>query len=673
MENFFVPCLGEATTYDRIAGYFSASVFASASHGFSAFVNRPNAKYRLIVGAKLVEDERDIIFSEDFELLLQDHFLKSIIETGRGPISQFQRHRLQNLSYMLKHEILEMKVAVRMDADGRIMSHREAEFHEKGGVFTDSKGNKVFFEGSVNESNRGWQKNQEKISVFTSWWSDDNRDRIATQESDFDEYWGTEGKNHDLGVVIYGLPSSSAEKIIEMFPPMKPRPESDVDADDPSNEEPTVDDRWIHQKQAVNWFISEKINGVGIFEMATGSGKTRTSIGCMRSMLALDRVSHVIVTVPNSLLKQWKEELRTHIPRHDLKRLYEYSSAKRQHLDFKRSPKGSFMVVTHSMLPRLLESLSTWRQDFLNSTMLVVDELHNVGADRFRNESTDEIIDLDNRESDFLRFGYRLGLSATPWSDHDEEHVRNSFLVSSFTRFPSSIEDLFSDEEWQVSLRENDYVFYFGLEDGIRKGILAEFDYMPIEYQPSEEEIEQFNEHVRKSFAKDEHGKTNPLGAIRAAAVFKGSRDKITKFKLWLSQRDFNMTRCLMFVEDTAFGEELMESLNKTGYTNFSKFFQSDADENLRQFAIGNLDFLVSCHRISEGIDIQTVSQVVLFSSASARLETIQRIGRALRKGSGPKRALVIDFVYDNPNSTSNPDMKRKKWLETLAKERNPT
>ena len=143
--------------------------------------------------------------------------------------------------------------------------------------------------------------------------------------------------------------------------------------------------------------------------------------------------------------------------------------------------------------------------------MLVVDELHNVGADRFRTDSIDEIIDLDNRESDFLRFGYRLGLSATPWSDHDEEHVRNSFLVSSFTRFSDSVGELFSDEEWQISLRDNGYVFYFGLEDGIRKGPLLSSIHIMIDYQPSEEEIEQFNEHVRKSFAKDEHGKTNPL------------------------------------------------------------------------------------------------------------------------------------------------------------------
>ena len=72
------------------------------------------------------------------------------------------------------------------------------------------------------------------------------------------------------------------------------------------------------------------------------------------------------------------------------------------------------------------------------------------------------------------------------------------------------------------------------------------------------------------------------------------------------------LTRSLVFVEDTAFGEELMEKLNKAGYTNFSKFFQGDEDWNLNQFATGNLDYLVSCHRISEGIDIQTVKQVVL-------------------------------------------------------------
>lgn len=673
MNDFFVPCLQNAIQYDRIAGYFSASLFSAAAHGFSKFVNQPGAKYRLVVGAKLLEDEKEIIFSEDLEKLVQGQFLADLIELEKGPISPFKRHRLQNLSYLLREKILELKVAVRIDEHGKILSHKEAEFHEKGGVFTDASGNKVFFDGSVNESNRGWQKNQEKISVFTSWWGDDNNARIEEQDSDFEDYWRTDGKNDHLEVAIYDLPSESAEKIIEMFPPLKPREGDDGLIDDDDEETDVQDNRWSHQSDAIDWFTSEEIDGVGIFEMATGSGKTRTAIGCMRAMLAMEKIDRVIITVPNSLLKQWKGELREHIPRHDLKALFEYSSKKREHLDFKRARNGSFLIVTHSMLPRLLGSATNWDSNLLDRTLLVVDEMHNVGSDRFRADEDEETVNLDDRESDFLRFGYRLGLSATPWSDHDYENVRNSFLVNSFTRYSDSLSTLFANDDWITELREKKYVFYFGLEDGIKKGILAEFDYIPLEYTPSEEEIEKFNKFVRSAFSTDEKGKTNALGAIRAASVFKGSRRKIPVFMKWLAKENIALTRSLVFVEDTAFGEELMEKLNKAGYTNFSKFFQGDEDWNLNQFATGNLDYLVSCHRISEGIDIQTVKQVVLFSSATARLETIQRIGRALRRGKNRKRATIIDFIYDNPNSTTNPDVKRKEWLSSLAKERNPT
>ena len=150
---------------------------------------------------------------------------------------------------------------------------------------TDASGNKVFFDGSVNESNRGWQKNQEKISVFTSWWGEDNNARIKEQDSDFEDYWTTDGKNDHLEVAIYDLPSESAEKIIEMFPPLKPREGDDGLIDDDDEETDVHDNRWSHQSDAIDWFTSEEIDGVGIFEMATGSGKTRTAIGCMRVML----------------------------------------------------------------------------------------------------------------------------------------------------------------------------------------------------------------------------------------------------------------------------------------------------------------------------------------------------------------------------------------------------
>ena len=82
----------------------------------------------------------------------------------------------------------------------------------------------------------------------------------------------------------------------------------------------------------------------------------------------------------------------------------------------------------------------------------------------------------------------------------------------------------------------------------------------------------------------------------------------------------------------------------------------------------------MTCHRISQGIDIRSLNTVVLFASARARLETIQRIGRCLRiDPSRPdKRALVIDFVRPaSPTDTvPNADQERCQWLTALAQVR---
>ena len=61
LHDFYVPVLGLAVRYDRVAGYFRSSSLAAASQGFSAFVGR-RGTMRLIVGADLdAEDVRAIL------------------------------------------------------------------------------------------------------------------------------------------------------------------------------------------------------------------------------------------------------------------------------------------------------------------------------------------------------------------------------------------------------------------------------------------------------------------------------------------------------------------------------------------------------------------------------------------------------------------------------------
>ena len=160
------------------------------------------------------------------------------------------------------------------------------------------------------------------------------------------------------------------------------------------------------------------------------------------------------------------------------------------------------------------------------------------------------------------------------------------------------------------------------------------------------------------------------MGMILAAQVFKSSREKLPPFNNWLGEKG-NLERCILFVSDKEFGRDLTAQLGKKhSIFEFREFFQGEDMHTLKNFANGRLDLLIACHRISEGVDIKTVDTVVLFSSNASKLETIQRIGRALRTSpdNPKKRALIVDFIFSDGNESA--DVLRKKWLTKLSKSR---
>ena len=90
------------------------------------------------------------------------------------------------------------------------------------------------------------------------------------------------------------------------------------------------------------------------------------------------------------------------------------------------------------------------------------------------------------------------------------------------------------------------------------------------------------------------------------------------------------LDRTIIFVGDKMFGRDLNKLLAEDfGITDFREFFEGEHKGTLDRFAKGELDLLIACKRISEGLDIKTVETIILFSSDSVR-ETIE-IGRALR------------------------------------------
>ena len=746
LTEFYIPMLQNSKTYDRVAGYFSSAVLSRASAGFAKFCKTANPreddgipKFRLIVGARLnPKDEAAILHIQDRDSIneIEDGILNSIQEMEEIDEYDFDRNRICGLAWMIQNGLLEIKVGVRFDKEtGRIMSHNEAEFHPKFGIASDGI-NMMSFDGSVNETQRGWLKNYEKITVFRSWKGE--IDRVMDNVEEFEILWNSDGKNLDEEVAIFSFPEAAKKKLLERFPPSSPESIDEVDwakkqrahlqkigqmetrwkvkwtendetptTDDDSTpidvdpeeiegegeeQEPSIWDE--HQDAAVDWFTDpDQANGVGIFEMATGSGKTRTAMRCIRRLMRTDQIDRVVISVPNSLMRQWKEELvdflKLSYKGGCIQHLKEMTADKKEHLEWKGLRRNAFLLVSHSMLAKFLAGARNWE---LTRTMIVIDEMHNAGANRFLKLADDaekgqigidssvnekqiieeEIAVLESTADVYESFDYRLGLSATPWSAYDDENRRNGFLVRNFTQWKDCSDEFFASD-WQQKLRNEKKVFFFGLRQGIEKGILSEFDYHPIDFEPTDEEKSEYEELVRRGFgATNEQGEPSAIGAIRASAVFKGSREKIPAFLEWLETNP-NLDRTVMFVEDSYFGADLMKALTEINYSNFTTFFQGDEDWNLDSFADFETNFVIACHRISEGISITSINQIILFSSASAPLETIQRIGRALRKKLGvSKTASVVDFIYDNPASSSNPDAARKAWLQKLSEARNP-
>ena len=159
---------------------------------------------------------------------------------------------------------------------------------------------------------------------------------------------------------------------------------------------------------------------------------------------------------------------------------------------------------------------------------------------------------------------------------------------------------------------------------------------------------------------------------IQLARVYKVSRAKLAPFDQFLKENSHVLKNCIIFVEDKAYGELVMNIIHKYCLS-FKSYFAEEDRETLRLFASGKLSCLVTCHRLSEGIDIRSLENVVIFSSARARLETIQRIGRILRVDPENKSKVshVVDFIRTRNNEDDEDpeaDSSRKIWLSDLSK-----
>ena len=131
------------------------------------------------------------------------------------------------------------------------------------------------------------------------------------------------------------------------------------------------------------------------------------------------------------------------------------------------------------------------------------------------------------------------------------------------------------------------------------------------------------------------------------ALVNKTAVNKLEEFESLISQRPELLQKCIIFVQTMEYGAKLQEILVRYS-DKYHTYYADDEKINLENFAAGKIDCLLTCKKVSEGIDISSVTNIILFSSDRSRLVTTQRIGRALRldKNNPEKKATVDDRQY---------------------------
>jgi superfamily II DNA or RNA helicase len=615
LDRFYVPALRASVSYDRGVGFFTSSWLRLAASGLAGLA--ANGGRARIIASPMLDAQDCAAISQGAEARA-DSKLKQALELE---ISDLERDltgdTLAALAWMVADGLLEFRIAVpTADLDG--------DFHDKFGILRDAEGNAIAFHGSPNDSARAF-RNYESVSLYYSWIDDREASRVAGHQARFDLLWN----NGDINLRVYELPDAVRRNLVA-FTEKLARP---YDAPRRATER---SGRWKHQTDAMAAFFKARH---GILEMATGTGKTRTALNILTELEVRSEINTAIVCAQGTdLLDQWHGQLVERSPWP----IYRAYGSHKEVPRYLSHAAQSVMLCSRRELAAFLPRLP---REFCAGGLIICDEVHGMGAASMVAALSGEI----------APFAYRLGLSATPDREYD------------------------SDGRAFIEREIGPVIFEFGLSDAILQGVLCPFDYIPLGYSFSADDREAIRQAFRRHAARARSGEPVSDEALYRdlARVRKLSREKLPLFTALVDQRPQLLSRSIIFVEEADYGRHVQDTLMRH-HVDYHTYYAEDDRSNLRRFADGSLDCLITCHRLSEGIDIQSVNNVILFSSARARLETVQRLGRCLRidPRNPEKRATVVDFIRtdegrsEETNAELSADRERATWLTNLSRVR---
>lgn len=649
VQEFYIPLLERATVYKRAVGFFSSSSLVELTKGIASMAAK-GGKIQIVASPYLSDEDIRAIQKgyADRTNIIESAVLRQI--TGEI-VDFYSMQRLNLLACLIADRILDIRIAFTEGKNGVGM------YHEKMGIIEDAGGNVVAFSGSMNESATAMSINYETIDIFRSWGDANEAERVRLKQNAFCSIWN----NCEPNIKVLEFPCIS-HALIEKY--RKSPPNFDIDRDQfPSKAKnarvfrvasaalnmPAVGPRvpenvslHDYQKEAIATWVGE--NYRGIFDMATGTGKTFTGLGAIAKLSEDidDKLAVIIVCPYQHLVEQWVDD----IVRFKMKPIIGYSNSPQK--DWKqrfskavrdqklRADKSFFCFVCTNAT--FANSHVQEQIVKINSpVLLVVDEAHNFGAASYASLLDD-------------RFTYRLALSATLERYRDGEGT--ALLYTFFGK--KCIE--------------------YTLERAIAEDKLTPYKYYPVVVHLNENELvvyEQLSHEMSKCIIKGKNGKykLNKHGEILAlnrARIVAGASEKLVALREEVrpyvhdnnilvycgatNVLDKNADVTSSDAGDIRQIEAVTRILGNECSMNVARFTSKENMETRtsikEQFQRGDrLQAIVAIKCLDEGVNIPGIRTAFILASTTNPKEYIQRRGRVLRKAPGKRYAVLYDFV----------------------------
>ena len=633
-----VPAIAESDYLDCMMGFFASSSLAEIAYGLASYLRKSTNPMRLLVSPYVSERDQQALRDS---MMTADVLVERMFRDGVPETDDLTRHTLACLAWMIRQKRLDFRVAIQKDGL----------FHPKIWLLGIG-GRRLVFHGSSNMTGAGLRRNREQVALARAWMDDvqDKTERRVRQE--FEEVWS----GGDPNCLVVRLPGAIQQKILSDYgngpQPTEEEGESlwrrarrvaEGAADTP--DDPARSARaefhipgWLeyetgafkHQGEAVRAWLDS--GSRGILAMATGSGKTLTSlVACHKLHQQVGQLLIVIAAPYVPLVMQWCDEVALFgVTPRNLSDGGGPADRRRQIGDAGRSLRlgltsVEILVVSHDILAD--EDFQAQISRIATAKVLIADEVHNLGSVGFL-----------SRQPQF--FEYRLGLSATPIRQYDPEGTDKLF---EFFGLPC---------------------FEFTLQQAI--GVcLVPYDYYVHRVPLTDDEMHRFadlSDQIRRLAWKIGAGLADPQldNLIRKRRlIVEVASNKLRELERLLDLgRPSQLAYELVYATDKAPAQldEVNEILRSRGVL----FHQLTSEETrdrkrtaaiLADFQSGGLQVLTAKRVLDEGVNVPQIKRAYILASNTVERQWVQRRGRILRKcdAIGKSHGIIHDFVAMPP------------------------